>query len=94
MKNLTSILVLCGLGLSMMACQQAEPQIDRADVARIITTLSADEMEGRRTFTPGIEKASRFIQQEFEKIGLERLEGLARIIHECRVDAEIGDSVK
>jgi hypothetical protein len=32
--------------------------------------LSADNMEGRRAFTPGIDKAS-FIESEFKKIGLE-----------------------
>lgn len=34
--------------------------------------LSSDEMQGRRTFTPGIEKAANFIASEFEKIGLQK----------------------
>ena len=38
---------------------------------RVITTLSADEMLGRATFTPGIDKAADFIHQEFVSIGLE-----------------------
>lgn len=50
--------------------------IDQAEVTRIITTLAADDMEGRAIYTPGIEKASRFIQSEFEKAGLEYLDGL------------------
>lgn len=56
-------------------CQKAAV-IDQAEVTRIITTLAADDMEGRMIFTPGIEKASQFIQSEFQKIGLEYLDGL------------------
>ncbi len=32
-------------------------------------------MEGRRTFTPGIDKAATFIEGEFKKIGLKPLDG-------------------
>jgi hypothetical protein len=32
-------------------------------------------MQGRRTFTPGIEKASAFIEGEFKKIGLQTFNG-------------------
>lgn len=55
--------------------QKAERAIDQADITRIIKTLSADEMEGRGTFTPGIEKAAKFIENEFKKIGLHPLDG-------------------
>jgi Zn-dependent M28 family amino/carboxypeptidase len=44
--------------------------IDKADVTRIVKTLSSDEMEGRATFTPGLEKAAKFIESEFQTIGL------------------------
>ncbi|MDR6563015.1 MULTISPECIES: M20/M25/M40 family metallo-hydrolase [unclassified Arcicella] len=50
--------------------------IKENEVARIIKTLSADDMMGRRTFTPGIEKASLFLQNEFKRIGLKPLTGL------------------
>ena len=43
------------------------------ETRRIEATLSSDEMQGRRTFTPGIEKAGQFIAAEFEKIGLKKL---------------------
>ena len=49
--------------------------ITEAEVSRIVKTLSADEMQGRLTFTPGIAKASAFIQAEFKKIGLQPLPG-------------------
>lgn len=42
---------------------------------QIITRLSSDEMRGRRAFTPGVEKAARYISNRFEEIGLEYLEG-------------------
>ncbi|WP_341841641.1 M20/M25/M40 family metallo-hydrolase [Chitinophaga caseinilytica] len=50
-------------------------QTDVNEVRRIISTLAADDMMGRGTFTPGIEKASVFIEAEFEKAGLEKLPG-------------------
>jgi Zn-dependent M28 family amino/carboxypeptidase len=37
---------------------------------RIVQTLSADDMQGRAIFTPGIEKAATFIENEFKEIGL------------------------
>jgi len=49
--------------------------ITEAEVSRIVKTLSADEMQGRMTFTPGIAKASAFIQKEFKKAGLQPLPG-------------------
>ncbi|MDB5119245.1 MAG: peptidase [Sphingobacteriales bacterium] len=45
------------------------------DVSRIISTLSADDMEGRSAFTNGINKAAFFIEDEFKKIGLQPLTG-------------------
>lgn len=45
------------------------------DVERIIRTLSADDMGGRALYTPGIEKAGAFIENEFRQIGLKPLSG-------------------
>ncbi|WP_374948382.1 M20/M25/M40 family metallo-hydrolase [Mucilaginibacter sp.] len=47
------------------------------DVERIIKTLSADDMQGRGTFTPGIYKAATFIEGEFKQAGLQPLSGNA-----------------
>ena len=47
------------------------------EVSRIEKALSDDAMEGRRTFTPGIEKASAFIESEFKNIGLQTFQGAA-----------------
>jgi hypothetical protein len=44
-------------------------------VTEIETVLSADDMQGRRAFTPGIDKASAYIESLFKKIGLETFDG-------------------
>jgi hypothetical protein len=44
--------------------------IKQKEVTRIASTLSSDAMEGRETFTPGIEKAAAFIAEEFKRAGL------------------------
>lgn len=73
MKNLYITLVAL-LFLSSCAVQKPEKLIKEADVARLIKTLSSDEMEGRATFTPGIDKAAKFIENEFKEIGLQPLD--------------------
>jgi hypothetical protein len=50
--------------------------ITQADVDRVLSTLSADDMMGRRPFTDGIDKAADFIAAEFAAAGLANLEGL------------------
>ena len=57
------------------ATQNVDKSIKQNDVERIIKTLSADDMQGRATFTPGIEKAAKFIESEFTDIGLKPLPG-------------------
>ena len=51
-------------------------QITEKNVTRILTGLAADEMKGRETFSPEIEKAADLIAAEFNKIGLDYYEGL------------------
>ncbi|GAB2971883.1 M20/M25/M40 family metallo-hydrolase [Mucilaginibacter puniceus] len=55
--------------------QDVDKLIKQDEVERIINTLAADDMQGRATFTPGIEKAAQFIEGEFQKIGLAPLPG-------------------
>jgi hypothetical protein len=74
MKNYFAILAVSVLAMGC-ATQNVNTKIKEDDVARIIKTLSADDMQGRATFTPGIEKAARFIENEFTDIGLKPLEG-------------------
>ncbi|HEY2347964.1 MAG TPA: M28 family peptidase [Puia sp.] len=49
--------------------------ISEAEVSRIEKTLSADDMQGRQVFTPGIEKAAAFIEKEFSRAGLKPIPG-------------------
>lgn len=65
MKKISlGLLVLFGL------TAQAQSGIQKSEVTRIETEMSSDAMEGRALFTPGIEKASVFIEGEFKRIGL------------------------
>ncbi|MGV3586405.1 MAG: M20/M25/M40 family metallo-hydrolase [Adhaeribacter sp.] len=69
--------LILGLSVGFMVPATAQKiKVKEKEVARIVRTLSADDMQGRQVFTPGIQKASSFIQQEFKKIGLEHLPGL------------------
>lgn len=60
----------------LVASSFAQQQtVDNKDVERIIRTLSADDMQGRKIYSPGIEKAATFIEEEFKSAGLEPLTG-------------------
>ena len=50
--------------------------IDSATVKKHLYTLASDEMEGRKSGTPGIEKAAKYIENEFKRIGLTTFNGL------------------
>lgn len=67
--------VLIGLiGFFLCGCTaQRSAKIHVSDVVRIIRTLSADDMQGRAVFTPGIDKAAAFIEAEFRQAGLQPL---------------------
>jgi len=66
MKRFTWILVLL-LSSTFSFSQKINKLINRAEVERIERILSADDMEGRKTFTPGNDKAAAFIAAEFAK---------------------------
>ncbi|WP_316790036.1 M20/M25/M40 family metallo-hydrolase [Pedobacter frigoris] len=66
--------------LALLITQQTFAQdinkiITKAYVDNLIKTLSSDEMEGRGTFTPGIDRAATFIEAQFKEIGLQPLKG-------------------
>ena len=68
-----NILVAGLLVLATTQAQNVDKLIKEKEVRRIETVLSADDMQGRRTFTPGIEKAAAFIADEFKATGLKTL---------------------
>ncbi|MGO4817686.1 M28 family metallopeptidase [Flavobacterium sp. W22_SRS_FP1] len=71
-------IVLSGLVLCsgfMAQAQSIDKIISINKVTEIETVLSADDMQGRRAFTPGIDKASEYIESQFKKIGLQNFTG-------------------
>src|SRR4051794_4879415 len=72
--------VLCALAMSAGALHSSGAQgntvnpsdsvIKEADVRRILSTLAADSMEGRKAGTRGGEKAAAFVATEMKSIGL------------------------
>jgi Zn-dependent M28 family amino/carboxypeptidase len=56
--------------LSSLAQSPASP-ISESNVSRIEKMLASDDMQGRKVFTPGIEKAAVFINNEFKDAGLQ-----------------------
>ncbi|MBI5857645.1 MAG: M20/M25/M40 family metallo-hydrolase [Sphingobacteriales bacterium] len=53
--------------------QKADTIINSREVERIERTLASDDMRGRKTFTPDIDRAADFIAAEFKKTGLQTL---------------------
>ena len=64
----SSALLFCAFSASS---QNINKIINATEVERIERILSADDMQGRKTFTPGIDKAADFIAEEFAKSKLQ-----------------------
>lgn len=73
-------------------CARPTPEIDEASVTRVLTTLSADDMEGRRAFTPAAARAAEFIHAEFTSIGLEPFDDLGDYLQDFAVYSVTIDS--
>ena len=65
MKSIITLLLLTCSCFSFS--QSIDKIINAAEVERIEKILSADDMQGRKTFTPGNDKAAAFIADEFAK---------------------------
>lgn len=72
-KTLYTFFLLLATGVA--SAQNIDKIITKTYVDHLIKTLSSDDMQGRGTFTPGIEKAATFIENEFKQIGLSPLNG-------------------
>ena len=55
--------------------QKAKKIIKAKEVERIERVLAADDMRGRRAFTPDIDRAADFVANEFKKAGLKTMTG-------------------
>jgi hypothetical protein len=74
MKPYTWMWLLLATGCTVAPKLEKNVTVD--DVSRIINTLASDEMQGRRAFTPAIDKAADFIADEFRRAGLQQLTGV------------------
>lgn len=74
MKKLLYLLAILCIG-QQAAGQDINKIISKEYADRLIKTLSSDEMEGRGTYSKGIDKAASFIEAEFKAIGLSPLAG-------------------
>jgi hypothetical protein len=69
-------IVLTGFLMAFLCARsQVLPVFSESEVTRIEKTLASDDMQGRKVFTPGIEKANSFIITEFKNAGLVPLGG-------------------
>ncbi len=69
------------LAVALLASCSVQKSVQKtvqvSNVQRVLNTLASDEMQGRAAFSPGIEKAAAFIENEFRQIGIQPLEGEA-----------------
>ncbi len=68
-KQFTAVALFVAATTSVTA-QKGLDVINVKEVERIERTLASDDMRGRRTFSPDIDKAADFIAAEFKAIGL------------------------
>jgi Zn-dependent M28 family amino/carboxypeptidase len=72
-KNVACLFILSSLMSVQLIAQDASSIINKSETERIEKYLSSDELEGRRTFSKGIDKAADFIANEFKQAGLTKL---------------------
>ncbi|TVT41308.1 M20/M25/M40 family metallo-hydrolase [Hymenobacter setariae] len=71
-----SLLLGClAVASTLSATAQTKTAVSAATVKRVLTTLAADDMQGRATGQPGQLKAAEFLAGEFKRIGLQPLPG-------------------
>lgn len=75
MKKIYILLFYSAL-INSVYTQSIDKIINTSEVERIEKILSSDDMRGRKTFTPDIERAADFIAAEFKKNGLQFFAGL------------------
>ncbi|WP_346237284.1 M28 family peptidase [Niabella insulamsoli] len=67
--------LFAGLIISATSLGQKQPSISLNEISQTINFLASDEMKGRKTGSPEIEKAAGFIAASFKKAGLQPLTG-------------------
>ncbi|MDD5149877.1 MAG: M20/M25/M40 family metallo-hydrolase [Flavobacterium sp.] len=79
--------------ISFFVQAQEKPTIQKQEIIRIETELASDKMEGRAIFTPGIDSASVFIENEFQKIGLSNYKDLTNYRQEFITKGKAANNV-
>jgi hypothetical protein len=74
-KNIFFVSAFCFINIFSFA-QHLDKVLNVAEALRIESFLAADELKGRKTGTPEIDKAANFICEEFKKSGLKMYNGL------------------
>lgn len=68
----TALLLVSGFVITTACAQSSEDKIINAPAAeKIIRVLAADDMKGRKVFTPEIDKAADYIAGQFKDAGLQ-----------------------
>jgi putative AlgH/UPF0301 family transcriptional regulator len=75
LKTRFTLLIACLISTVSFA-QNIDKIINVKEVSRIENVLASDDMRGRKTFSPDIDKAADFIAAEFKKSGLKYFDGL------------------
>jgi hypothetical protein len=70
------VLLFVTFTTQFVLAQSIDKIINSSEVERIERILSSDSMEGRKTFSPAIDKAANFIAAEFKQNGLQYFQGL------------------
>jgi len=68
-------ILLFFVAANFIACAQEDGAVNPKEVQRIESVLASDDMRGRRSGTPDIDRAGNFIADEFGKAGLQPLQG-------------------
>jgi len=75
-KYLSPILLIVAFAASARAQVQTVPGITAADIRQRLSILASDSLEGRRTGSPGADRAARYISSEFKRLKLSPKAGL------------------
>jgi len=78
----TILIAGCLVASALSATAQTKNAVSGATVERVLTTLAADDMQGRATGQPGQLKAAEFLASEFKRIGLQPLPGATSFMQE------------
>ena len=73
--NKSSILLLTTCFVFLFSNGVNSQRIKEKTIKKHLFTLASDDMQGRKSGTAGIEKAAKYIESEFEKIGLTTFNG-------------------